>query len=65
MIPKDRRCIKCRWIFKIKRNIVLRARLVTYGYNQVPDVDFNETFGAVTTDAIFSVMLIMKLTQGL
>jgi hypothetical protein len=27
-VPKDRRCIKCKWIFKIKSNGVFRARLV-------------------------------------
>ncbi len=27
-IPSNRRCIKCKWVFKIKRNGVFRARLV-------------------------------------
>jgi Reverse transcriptase (RNA-dependent DNA polymerase) len=40
-VPKDRRCIKCKWIFKNKRNGVFRARLVACGYSQVPGVDFN------------------------
>jgi len=35
-IPEGRRCIKCKWIFKIKRNGVFRARLVVCNYSQVP-----------------------------
>ena len=64
-VPKDRRCIKCKWIFKIKRNGVFRARLVACGYSQVPGVDFNESFAPVINDVSFRVMLIIKLTRGL
>jgi hypothetical protein len=32
-IPQDRNTIKCKWIFKIKRNGVFRARLVACGYS--------------------------------
>ncbi|KAL7428455.1 hypothetical protein ACHAXM_001277, partial [Skeletonema potamos] len=41
-VPKDRRTIKCKWVFKLKRNGVYRARLVACGYSQVPGVDFNQ-----------------------
>jgi len=64
-IPKDRRCIKCKWIFKIKRNGVFRARLVACGYSQIPGVDFNESFAPVINDVSFRVMLILKLTRRL
>ena len=64
-VPKDRRCIKCKWIFKIKRNGVFRARLVACGYSQVPGIDFNESFAPVINDVSFRVMLIIKLIQGL
>jgi hypothetical protein len=46
-IPQDRRTIKCKWIFKIKRNGVFRARLVACGFSQIPGVDFNESFAPV------------------
>jgi Reverse transcriptase (RNA-dependent DNA polymerase) len=58
-VPKDRRCIKCKWIFKVKRNGVFRARLVACGYSQIPGVDFNESFAPVINDVRFCVMLII------
>jgi Reverse transcriptase (RNA-dependent DNA polymerase) len=64
-VPSDRRCIKCKWIFKIKRNGVFRARLVACGYSQVPGVDFNESYASVINDVSFRVMLIVKLICGL
>jgi Reverse transcriptase (RNA-dependent DNA polymerase) len=60
-IPQNRRTIKCKWIFKIKRNGVYRARLVACGYSQVPGVDFNESFAPVINDVSFRIMLISKL----
>jgi hypothetical protein len=32
-VPNDQRCIKNKWIFKVKRNGVFRARLVACGYS--------------------------------
>ncbi len=64
-IPQDRRTIKCKWIFKIKRNGVFRARLVACGYSQIPGVDFNESFAPVVNDVSFRIMLIAKLIWDL
>jgi hypothetical protein len=38
-IPINRRCIKNKWIFKVKRNGIFQARLVACGYSQVPGID--------------------------
>jgi hypothetical protein len=46
-IPQGRRCVKCRWVFEIKRHGVFRWRLVACGYSQIPGVDFTETFSPV------------------
>jgi len=64
-IPKNRRTIKCKWIFKIKRNGVFRARLVACGYSQIPGIDFNESFAPVVNDVSFRIMLIAKLIWDL
>ena len=43
-VPKDRRLIGCKWVFKIKRDGTYRARLVVMGYSQVPGVEFTDNF---------------------
>jgi Reverse transcriptase (RNA-dependent DNA polymerase) len=64
-VPVGRRTIKCKCIFKIKRNGIFRARLVAFGYSQIPGIDFNESFAPVINDVSFRVMLIAKLMGGL
>jgi Reverse transcriptase (RNA-dependent DNA polymerase) len=64
-IPQDRRTIKCKWIFKIERNGVFRARLVACGYSQIPGIDFNENFAPVVNNVTFRIMLIAKLIWNL
>jgi Reverse transcriptase (RNA-dependent DNA polymerase) len=49
-----------KWIFKIKRNGIFRARLVACSYSQIPGIDFNESFALVINDASFRIMLIAK-----
>ena len=39
-IPSNKRCVKCKWVFKIKRDGTFRARLVACGCSQIPGVDF-------------------------
>ena len=41
-IPKERRLIGSKWVFKKKRNGVYRARLVALGYSQIPGADYTE-----------------------
>jgi hypothetical protein len=60
-IPINRRCIKNKWIFKVKRIGIFRARLVACGYSQVPGIDFSESFAPVLNDVSFRIMLIEKL----
>jgi hypothetical protein len=60
-VPNGQHCIKNKWIFKVKRNGVFRARLVACGYSQVSGVDFTESFAPVTNDVSFRLMLISKL----
>ena len=64
-IPPDRRCVKCKWVFKVKRNGVYRARLVACEYSQIPGVDFTENYSPVVNDITFRLMLIAKMVFGL
>jgi Reverse transcriptase (RNA-dependent DNA polymerase) len=64
-IPEGRRTIKSKWIFKINRNGIFRARLVAGGYSQVPGFDFNERFAPVINNVSFSIMLVSKLIWDL
>jgi hypothetical protein len=64
-IPINRRCIKNKWIFKVKRNGNFRARLVAYGYSQVPGIDFSESFATVLYEVSFRIMLIAKLVWNM
>ena len=46
-VPPNKRCIKCKWVFKRKSNGIYRARLVTCGCGQISNVDFTESFNPV------------------
>ena len=47
--PEDRKIVKCRWVFAMKRDTNgdiyrYKARLVAKGYSQVKGVDYHEVF---------------------
>lgn len=51
-LPPDRKAIRCKWVFKIKRLSHgaidrYKARLVAKGFAQKLGVDYNETFAPV------------------
>ncbi|KAL7572820.1 hypothetical protein ACA910_014674 [Epithemia clementina (nom. ined.)] len=62
-IPKSRRLVGSKWVFKIKRDGTLRARLVSLGYSQVPRVDFSDNFAPVVNDVTFCIVLTRKLVE--
>jgi len=54
-IPRNRRCVKCKWVLEIKRDGRFRARLVACGYSQVGGVDFTEVYPPVVNDTTFRI----------
>jgi hypothetical protein len=64
-IPSGRRCVKTKWVMKIKRNGVFRARLVACGYSQIPGVDFTENYAPVINDVTYRIILFASMVWGL
>ena len=64
-VPVGRRCIKCKWVLKVKRDGIFRARLVACGYSQIPGLDFSENYAPVINDVAWRILLIAKLVWQL
>ena len=51
-LTKNRKCIVCKWIYKIKRNsdgsiVRYKARLVAKGFTKKYGIDYEETFSSI------------------
>ena len=64
-IPKNRRLIGNKWVFKIKRDGMYRARLVALGYSQIPGVDYTDNFAPVAHDVSFRIALARMMVKKL
>ena len=64
-MPSGRRCVKHKWVFKIKRDGRFRARLVACGYSQIPGVDYTENYSPVIHDVTYRLLLIIQIVFGL
>ena len=60
-MPKNKRCVKCKWVFKIKINGTFRARLVACGYSQVPGIDHEENYAPVVNDVTYRILIICMI----
>ena len=64
-VPDNRRCVKCKWAFKVKRNGFFRARLVVCGYSQIPGVDYSDSYSPVVHDITFCALLLVMMVDEL
>ena len=61
----NKRLVGSKWVFKIIRNGVYRARLVAKGFSQIPGEDFTENFSPVINDMIFRIVPTRMILEGL
>ena len=64
-VPKGRRLIGSKWVFKRKRDGRYRSRLVALGYTQIPGVDFTDNFSPVISDVTLRICLTIWLILDL
>ena len=56
-LPKGRKTIGCRWVFNVKGDGFKKARLVTQGFSQVEEVNYNKLFSPVVQFESMHLML--------
>jgi hypothetical protein len=67
---KDRMALKTRWIYRKKEaiggenQVKYKARLVVKGYEQIPGVDFTESFAPVANDTTIRTALTVALYKN-
>lgn len=68
-LPKDRKAIKSKWVFKVKIDAngqisTYKARLVAIGFSQRPGIDFDETFAPVVRYDSIRYLLALAVPNG-
>lgn len=69
-LPKGKKPIKSKWVFKIKESSVsndvrFKARLVAKGYSQRPGIDYEETFAPVVRHASLRILFALTVKFNL
>jgi len=62
-VPADRRLVKSKWVFDVKRDGRFRARLVACGYTQIPGIDFQNSYAPTINDVTWRLLLILMIAR--
>ena len=60
-LPTDKRTLKTRFVYRIKSDGTKKARCVIKGYEQIPGIDFHESFSPLATDTTIRIVLVLSL----
>ena len=63
-VQENRRLLGAKWVFKVKKNGIFKARLVAQGFSQIPGVDHQDSFSLVIYDTTFRIILVMWIKYG-
>ena len=63
-VSPNRRCVKTKWVFKIRRNSIFHARLVDRGYSQIAGVYYTDNYAQVINYFTWRVILILMLLNN-
>jgi hypothetical protein len=68
-LPKDKKTIGCKWVYKVKHNAdgfvsKYKARLVAKDYAQTYGIDYEETYNPVAKMTIVRAIIAMAATKG-
>ncbi|KAI2512112.1 GAG-pre-integrase domain [Fragilaria crotonensis] len=62
-LPKNRKTLRCRWIFKLKLDGTRKSRSMIRGYEQEPGVEYVESYSPLATNTTIKVVLAVTLEQ--
>ena len=62
--PENRRLLGTKWVFKVKKKGIFKARLVAHGFVQIPGIDHQDNFSPVIYETTFRIVLIMWVMYG-
>jgi len=68
-LPKDKKAIGCKWMYKIKHNADgsmsrYKTRLVAKGYAKTYGIDYEETYSLVAKMTIVRAIIVMAAIKG-
>jgi hypothetical protein len=68
-LPKDKKAIGCKWVYKVKHNVNgsmsrYKAILVAKGYAQTYGIDYEETYSPVAKMTTIRAIIAMAAAKG-